>query len=443
MYRSTIFLIFTIFLLSSCNPLPATLIGSSSPPSTTVLVYPTLRPSLEITTRPQFNFPDQSVGFIVIPGVGDAGNYYLDAGSQIDLIWDSPPQNSSRYDFIMLDASDKTFVIGTDTDPSDGVSVVWRIPENLPGFEVMGIAYSSEGQAVYFAYGGTVYSGDEPPQTQPSLAPSLSPSITPTEGQIPIPTPVKSTEIPTPSLSPGQTGVLIRGNIMLDDGSGLADVRIYLSLAAYSGEIIATTDSNGDFQSGLKFIPGDENVTVWAELDGYSFNPPIYYWRHYYGLEERTINFSAQASTPTSSAQSTSNSNEILPAWVGTLAKGNLPQSELPLPEGICNGDIIIGQDNLLYFIWENTKSRIWFPATVDEKEVQSIPDGSDTDRQIVGQTQPDAGLGHLIVTTKADIYWLDTVRGMKYPLTAMPLLYDDLNSIPTAYGEQYFPVFR
>ncbi len=337
MYRLTIFSILTTFLLSSCNPLPATLIGSPSPPTTTVSVLPTLRPSQEITPRAQFNLPDQSVGFIVIPGVGDAGNYYLDAGSQIDLIWDSPPQNSSRYDFIMLDASDKTLVIGTDTDPSDGVSVVWCIPENLPGFEVMGIAYSSDGQAGYFAYGGTVYSGDEPPQTQPSLTPSIAPSITPAGDQTPIPTPVKSTEIPTPSLSPEQTGVLIRGNIMLDGGSGLADVRIYLSLAAYSGEIIATTDSNGDFQSDLMFIPGDENVTVWAELEGYSFNPSIYYWRHYYGLEERTLNFSAQANTPTSSAQSTSTGNEILPAWVGTPAKGNPPRSELPLPEGICN----------------------------------------------------------------------------------------------------------
>ncbi len=144
-----------------------------------------------------------------------------------------------------------------------------------------------------------------------------------------------------------------------------------------------------------------------------------------------------------SATPSASVSNETLPAWVGTPASGSPPRSEHPLPDGISNGDIVIGQDNLFYFIWENTKSRIWFPAAVGEAELRSLPDGSDTDRRLVGVTQPDAGLGHLVVTTKGEVYWLDTVRGTKYPLKTVPLLYDGLNSIPTAYGEQYFPVFR
>jgi hypothetical protein len=247
----------------------------------------------------------------------------------------------------------------------------------------------------------------------------------------------------TEYLSVEQTGVRIAGQVALNDGSGLANVSICLGLAAYPGEIIATTDSTGNFHSELEFIPGDENVTVWAELEGYTFDPPDYRWRHYHGLEERNLNFSAIKSSSISSTPTSPVGKEVLPAWVGTPAEGSPPRSENPLPDGISNGDIVVGPDNLLYFIWENTKSRIWFPATVDGKEVLSIPDGSDTDRHIVGQTQPDAGLGHLIVTTKADVYWLDTVRGTKYPITAMPLLYDDLNSIPTAYGKQYFPVFR
>lgn len=140
--------------------------------------------------------------------------------------------------------------------------------------------------------------------------------------------------------------------------------------------------------------------------------------------------------------QATSVSDETLPPWVGTPASGSPPQSGRPLPEGISNGDIIIGQDNLFYLIWENTKNRIWFPATVDEEELLSIPDGPDSDRRIVGQTQPDAELGHLVVTTKGGVYWLDTVRGTKYPLRTVPLPYDELNTIPTAFGEQYFPIY-
>jgi len=89
-------------------------------------------------------------------------------------------------------------------------------------------------------------------------------------------------------------GVRINGHVTSNDGSGLSEVKIYLSLAAYTGERIAITDENGNFQSALKYIPGDENVTVWAELEGYSFVPSNYHWRHYHGLEERTLDFTAE-----------------------------------------------------------------------------------------------------------------------------------------------------
>jgi hypothetical protein len=127
-----------------------------------------------------------------------------------------------------------------------------------------------------------------------------TPMASPTDAPINCSTPLATNSIPTQpaTLSPSdtQTGVCIDGRVALNDGSGLANVRIYISLAAYAGEIIATTDSNGDFRSGLKFIPGDENVTVWAELEGYIFNPPNYHWRHYHGLELRTLHFTADFS---------------------------------------------------------------------------------------------------------------------------------------------------
>lgn len=48
------------------------------------------------------------------------------------------------------------------------------------------------------------------------------------------------------------------------------------------------------------------------------------------------------------------------PAWVGTPAPINAPKSDQPLIAGIANGDIVVsGDGGLLWFIWENTKSRM------------------------------------------------------------------------------------
>lgn len=135
--------------------------------------------------------------------------------------------------------------------------------------------------------------------------------------------------------------------------------------------------------------------------------------------------------------------DENLPPWVGTPATGSPPHSKKPLPEGVKNGDIVLGQDKLFYFIWENTKSRIWFPATVEEEGIQSLPDGSDMDFHLVGVTKPDSSPGYLVLTDKGNVYWLDTVSGGKFSPEAISLLYEELNSIPTAYGEQYFPSYK
>jgi hypothetical protein len=34
-------------------------------------------------------------------------------------------------------------------------------------------------------------------------------------------------------------------------------------------------------------------VTVYAELAGYTFEPPQVYWRHYHSYEEKTQDFTA------------------------------------------------------------------------------------------------------------------------------------------------------
>lgn len=87
-------------------------------------------------------------------------------------------------------------------------------------------------------------------------------------------------------------GLVIKGNVILD-GQPLEGVRIYRSFASYEGEVVAVTGRDGTYRSEFMFIPGDEMVTVWAELEGYTFTPENEYWRHYYGFEVRTVDFTA------------------------------------------------------------------------------------------------------------------------------------------------------
>jgi len=70
-------------------------------------------------------------------------------------------------------------------------------------------------------------------------------------------------------------------------------VQIYRTLANYSGQIAATTDANGYYRSDFWDIPGDETINVWAVQEGTVFDPPVYYWRHYHGREDRTLDFTA------------------------------------------------------------------------------------------------------------------------------------------------------
>jgi len=103
-----------------------------------------------------------------------------------------------------------------------------------------------------------------------------------------------------PASPPGaQPGLDIRGQVRLTDGSGLANVRLCRNFAAYPGEAVATTDQDGYYQAEYVNIPADEMVGVWPELEGYSFEPRLYDWRHYYGHEARTLDFVAIPTTAT------------------------------------------------------------------------------------------------------------------------------------------------
>jgi hypothetical protein len=110
--------------------------------------------------------------------------------------------------------------------------------------------------------------------------------------------PIVSTLTPAPKPSPTPSnlpGLIVRGRVTLN-GVGLAHVNIYKRFNAYPHDLIATTDENGYYESAFIPIPGDEMVSVEAELTGYSFTPAYIYWRHYHGYEITTCDFVA---TPT------------------------------------------------------------------------------------------------------------------------------------------------
>lgn len=128
------------------------------------------------------------------------------------------------------------------------------------------------------------------PPTQ-TVDSSLTPTLTPT----PRPT--------QPTKGPG-SGVVVRGYVKLADGTPVEGVNIYVAFASYGGNIVATTNSNGYYSSDYIYIPGDETVRVWAEAAGYSFKPADgsavwtgteFYWRHYFGFEESSLDFTAMS----------------------------------------------------------------------------------------------------------------------------------------------------
>jgi len=90
--------------------------------------------------------------------------------------------------------------------------------------------------------------------------------------------------------------MVVRGQVTIN-GAGLAGVEIYQNFAAYPANLIAITDENGYYESPFIGIPGDEMIGLEPRLNGYTFDPPYYSWRHYHGYETTTRNFAA-ASVP-------------------------------------------------------------------------------------------------------------------------------------------------
>ena len=86
--------------------------------------------------------------------------------------------------------------------------------------------------------------------------------------------------------------MVVRGHVTIN-GVGLAGVEIHQRFSAYPATLVAITDENGYYESDFIPIPGDEMVSIEPELAGYTFDPPYYYWRHYHGYDESTLDFTA------------------------------------------------------------------------------------------------------------------------------------------------------
>lgn len=146
---------------------------TSLPPNFTVVpTTPTLDPT-QVTAVGTGDTPTSTpewFGLIQIPwGVGDAGNWFFYATARLTLTWIRPPADCERYEFVVKGLDDSKTVIGTDLDPSDGISLDWEVPENLRG-SLWGEALCEEGRILSSMWSGELYSGDAPPEGVCTLA---------------------------------------------------------------------------------------------------------------------------------------------------------------------------------------------------------------------------------------------------------------------------------
>ena len=147
---------------SSPHALAAT--GTAAPrPLSTLSPMPSAEPteSPSATSGPT---AAPRVGILSFPSVtGDAGNWALQAGAEITILWEEAPPGAERYEFTLVpEDGEPAVLLGEDLDSSDGVSILWTVPEHLAGsFEAA--AYFADDGVIHAKWSGMVYSGTTPP----------------------------------------------------------------------------------------------------------------------------------------------------------------------------------------------------------------------------------------------------------------------------------------
>ena len=170
-----------VFMLAACQPVasPAPTLSPTEPLSPHALAAtgtaaPRLLPSMppspspeptEVSSATSNPAPGPTkVGILSFPSVtGDAGNWALQAGAEITIVWEQAPPGAVRYEFTLEpEETGPAVFLGEVLDPSDGVSILWTVPEHLAGnFEAT--AFFADGGVIHAKWSGMVYSGTIPP----------------------------------------------------------------------------------------------------------------------------------------------------------------------------------------------------------------------------------------------------------------------------------------
>lgn len=131
-------------------------VGTAVAPTAIRPTEPSLLPSPSATggsTLGLLDFPSES---------GDAGNVVVLAGSTIDITWIHSPPGAERYDFVLTSEDGRSLLLGTDSDPSNGVLIQWFVPENLYA-TITATAYFADGTIVTSHPSHRIHTGEAPP----------------------------------------------------------------------------------------------------------------------------------------------------------------------------------------------------------------------------------------------------------------------------------------
>ncbi len=125
-------------------------------PTPTRGTEPSLLPSPLSTDVPRLghlDFPYES---------GDAGNVVVLAGTTVEITWTDAPPGAERYDFFLTPENATSSLLGTDNDPSNGVSIQWIVPENLSA-TLEAFAYFADGSSITTLPSFYIHTGEAPP----------------------------------------------------------------------------------------------------------------------------------------------------------------------------------------------------------------------------------------------------------------------------------------
>lgn len=126
------------------------------------------------------------------------------------------------------------------------------------------------------------------------------------------------------------------------------------------------------------------------------------------------------------------------PAWAGAVREpGGKPRSAASLPQGIVNGDIVETSDGLLWFVWENTKTRIWSRSLPEQ-----VRFGRDATGRLIAAPDPMRASDIFEATgRKPDLAGTDGIfvaaheDAVVHPIVHKRLSMRAAESIPTLYG--------